>query len=104
MVIAMPALASYRVYELKLVHYNADGKVERVEMVLSNLDPFQYEHIYGFYRWTKVVMHDTWYCPGDTSNLRAYCKKPKVKNDRYPASMDHPKRTELPFNYQPVIP
>ena len=101
------SFASYRVYLLKLEHYDAKKKLDRVQYVMSNLDPYQYENYYAGYRWTKVIMIDTWFCPGDTGHYRQYCDRPKVKEakDRAPASdLFDPKRVGLPYNLQPVIP
>lgn len=101
--LSFPAQASYRVYFLKLEHYNTQKKLERIEYVKTNLDPFQYEHYYGGYRWTKVIMIDHWFCPGDTGHFRPYCARPKP--DRAPASdASDPKRVPLPLKYQPIIP
>ncbi len=96
------AHAAYRVYQLKINDYDAQGKVEANEMITTTLDPWQYEHYYGGYRWMTIKMVDTWYCPGDTSR-RAYCEKPLVKS-RAPASNVPGQRVELPYNRQPVIP
>ena len=68
--------ASYRVYKLRVRHFDFQGKPTRVESVLSNLDPYQYAHYHGGYGVSKVELVDTWYCPGDTSR-KEYCKKPK---------------------------
>jgi len=99
--------AAYRVYKLKVESYNAKGKLERTEVVLSSLDHFQYEHYYGGYRWMKVQLLDTWYCSGDTAHRR-YCDRPKeppLSADRVPSSVyDHPSRVQLPYSRQPVIP
>lgn len=97
------SFAAYRVYELKVEHYDNIGHLERTEKVLTNLDPLQYAAFLGGDGRMKVRMQDTWYCPGDTSR-RAYCAKPKVKS-RMPASMQpHDSRVPLPYNRQPVIP
>jgi hypothetical protein len=95
--------ASYRVYYLQLTYFNSKGKVEKIDKVFSSLDQSQYEHYYGGYRWIAVKLLDSWYCPGDTDWYRKFCSKPKGQ-DRWPTSLDHPKRTELPYNRQPVIP
>jgi hypothetical protein len=94
--------AAYRVYQLKIENYNSKGRVEGKEVIMTTLDPWQYEHYYGGYRWMTIKMVDTWYCPGDTSR-REYCAKPKVKN-RAPASDVPGQRVELPYNLQPIIP
>ncbi len=99
-------MASYRVYQLKVEQYDAYGRLDRIYSVMSTLDPFQYEHYYAGYRWMKVSLKDTWYCPGDTSHFRKYCPRPRIV-DRGTASLDHPKLPELsvlPYNRQPVIP
>jgi hypothetical protein len=100
---ATPALASYRVYYLQLTYYNAKGKVVKVDRVFSSLDQAQYEHYYGGYRWIAVKTLDTWYCPGDTGAFRKFCSKPKIV-ERGLSSLDHPKRNEIPYTRQPVIP
>lgn len=94
--------AAYRVYEIKVEHYDTYGHIERTEKVLTTLDPLQYAAFQGGDGRMKVRMQDTWYCPGDTSR-RKYCAKPKVR-DRVPASMQHDSRVPLPYNRQPVIP
>lgn len=99
--ICMPCFASYRVYKLKILHYNAFGQIKRSEVVLSHLDAFQYEHYYAGYRWDKVILLDTWYCPGDTSRKK-YCSKPKVSEVSYVDEKE--KRIELPYSRAPVIP
>jgi len=86
------AHASYRAFKLRLRHFDAKGKPLKTEVVTSSLDPSQYEHYHGMYRWTKVELIDTWYCPGDTSRKK-YCPKPKTP-DRYLASGDE-KRTPV---------
>jgi len=95
--------ASYRVYQLKIVQYDANGKIDRIYVVMSTLDPFQYENYYAGYRWMHVTLNDTWYCPGDTGHFRKYCPRPIVAS-RGPSSFDHPKRVDLPYQRQPVIP
>jgi hypothetical protein len=78
----------------------------KTENVLSTMDHIQYEHYYGGYRWDKVELLDTWYCPGDTSGKKICDKpaEPRPLNERTPASMERPKRVPLPANRQPVIP
>ena len=100
---AADAKASYRVYQLKLRHYDQTAKKKINQIVLSALDPVQYESFHGGPGVMKVELLDTWYCPGDTSR-KNYCKKPKGAAERAPASLDHPKRNKLPYNLQPVIP
>jgi len=95
--------ASYRVFQLRVRHYDQTAKKKIVRTLLTVLDPVQYESFNGGPNVMKVEMLDTWYCPGDTSRKR-YCKKPKEPLERGPASLDHPKRTKLPRNLQPVIP
>lgn len=97
------AEASYRVYQLRVRHYDQTAKKRISRTFLTFLDPVQYESFNGGPGLMKVEMLDTWYCPGDTSRKR-YCKKPKDPVERGPASLDHPKRTNLPRNLQPVIP
>jgi len=101
--VASPAFAAYRVYKIKVEQYNAYGKLERTETVLTTLDPYQYEHYHSGYRWIRVILNDTWYCPGDTGNRRKYCDPPKVK-PRGLANYDHEKRYPVPYTRQPVIP
>lgn len=96
------SFAAYRVYEIKVEHYDTLGTIERTEKVLTTLDPLQYAAFQGGDGRMKVRMQDTWYCPGDTSR-RSYCAKPKVRQ-RTPASMQHDSRVPLPYNRQPVIP
>lgn len=104
MLVFLPAISfgAYRVYEIKVEHYDNFGHLERTESVLTNLDPLQYAAFQGGDGRMKVRMQDTWYCPGDTSH-RVYCAKPRVKQ-RQPASLEHDKRVPLPYNRQPVIP
>ena|SRR3989338_8957993 len=99
---ALPTHAAFRVYKHRLTHYDAYGNFVKKETVLTTLDHLQYEHYYGGFRWTRVDMVDTWYCPGDTSR-RKFCDPPKER-DRVPASLERGKRIELPYNRQPVIP
>lgn len=94
------AQASYRVYELDIVHFDAHGQRERIERIVTNLDPLQYAAFQGGDGRMKVRLLDTWFCPGDTAG-RLYCARPKT---RQPASFDHDKRTPLPGKFQPVIP
>jgi len=77
-IVSQSAKASYRVYQLKVQHYDAKGKPKKVEKVLSTLDSSQYENYHGGYRSTKVELLDTWFCPGDTSRKK-YCPKPKER-------------------------
>ncbi len=102
---ASPVWAAYRVYKLKIEIYDARGRIESVVTDLSNLDPIQYENYHGGYGRMKIRMVDSWYCPGDTSMGRPYCKRPK-QNPRAPASFDQPKRVPLQLlpEMQPVIP
>lgn len=95
--------ASYRVYKLKIEFYDAYGKLLKTDHVLSTLDHLQYEHYHGGYRWTRVQLADTWYCPGDTGRLRPYCPRPK-EPVRGPSSLRHDGRVYLPLTRQPVIP
>ena len=95
--------ASYRVYKLRVTQFSYNGQKRGSRIEMSTLDSYQYEHLNGGYRWTRVEMLDTWYCPGDTSHKK-YCKKPKELRPRQPASLEHPKRSPLPYNLQPVIP
>ena len=100
---ASPLCAAYRVYQLKVRSFDERSRPQKTAVVLSNLDPQQYEHYHSGYGRMIVNLVDTWYCPGDTSG-KAYCKKPKVKQlQRGPAGLFAPKR-ELDFNRQPVIP
>lgn len=82
--LCVPAHASYRVFKLRLRHFDPKGKPIKTEVVTSSLDPNQYEHYHGGYRETKVELVDSWYCPGDTSRKK-YCSKPSYP-DRYLAS------------------
>ena len=68
--------ASYRVYQMRIHHASSFEEPQRNEVVLSNLDPFQYGAFYGFSASDTVQLLDTWFCPGDTSNERPYCPKP----------------------------
>jgi hypothetical protein len=96
------AFASYRVHSLKVTEFDPRGRVLRSRLVLSVLDHLQWEHVHASYRWAKVELVDTWYCPGDTSR-RTFCKKPRGVKTRGPAStLD--KRGTLPYERQPVIP
>jgi len=96
------AEASYRVYQLKIQHFDTAGRMERTETVITNLDPYQYPAFLGGDGRMKVKMIDTWYCPGDTRK-RTYCERPRVKS-RDPASLPDNKRVPLPYHRQPVIP
>ena len=93
--------ASYRAYKLKVIHYTAFGKISHTELVTSILDPYQYEHYHSGYRWDRIEMVDTWYCPGDTSR-KPICNKPRVREVDYTAEKD--RRVALPYTRQPVIP
>lgn len=97
------SLASYRVHKLKLIHYDASGRVERTSEVLSTLDHYQYEHYHAGYGEVQVEMLDTWFCPGDTGYYQKYCEKPKVR-ERSPSSTNQGTRITLPYHFQPVIP
>lgn len=101
--LATPAMAGYRVYQLSI---RARGKEQKQpQIVLSNLDPYQYESYYAGYGLIEVKMLDTWYCPGDTGHYREYCKKPKEKQkEPEPTPRFDPKRVSLPRNLQPIIP
>ena len=81
------AHAGYRVYVLKLKEYDAYGHVQKVDQVTSTLDPFQYEHYYGGYRWYQVNLVEYLVLPARHSHFRKYCEKPKVQV-RGPASLD----------------
>ncbi len=94
--------AGYRVYQLKVDYYAPDGKVEKSETVMSQLDHLQYEHWHGGYGNSLVTYIDSWYCPGDTSR-KEYCEKPRESEIvRGPAAYNRDKR--IPVNLQPVIP
>lgn len=99
---SLSAQGAFRVYKHRVIHYDAFGNVVKKETVVTTLDYLQYEHYHSGYRWARVEMVDTWYCPGDTSR-RKYCDPPKSQN-RIPASLERDKRIELPYNRQPVIP
>ena len=104
LLLALPAWAGYRVYELELTHYDRSGKkVERKQLIRTNLDPYQYDQYHRPTFRYEVKMKSTWFCPGDTSYYREYCDPPKVKN-RAPSSWADPKRPAIPYNLQPVIP
>ncbi|MBI3296201.1 MAG: hypothetical protein HYZ71_15860 [Deltaproteobacteria bacterium] len=100
--LTLPAEAAFRVYLLRVTQYDSFGNFVKHQSVMSTLDHLQYEHYHGGYRWSKVELIDTWYCPGDTAH-RKLCDRPKVK-DRVPASLERDKRTYLPYNRQPIIP
>jgi hypothetical protein len=85
--------AAYRVYKHKVEHYDEKGKKIRTETVLSTLDHVQYEYYHSGYKWMRVQLENTWYCPGDTSGYRSYCPEPKVKN---------PGQGPIPYNRQPI--
>lgn len=103
--------AAYRVYKLKVTQYEATMKRNIVRTLLSTLDHLQYENYNAGYGVQKVVLVDTWYCPGDTRG-KPLCPKPKFKPSpsardlaSHPgAAYDKPKRPEIDFNRQPVIP
>jgi hypothetical protein len=98
-----PAWGSFRVYQLRLRHYDQIGKKKIDRLVLTTMDPKQYESFYGGPAVIHVELADTWYCPGDTSHKK-FCKKPKEPPERWPANLDHAKRTKLPYRLQPYIP
>ncbi len=101
---ASVAQAAYRVHQLKLHGHDRTGKpTGKTLVVLTTLDPYQYETAQGRYRWLTVELLDTWYCPGDTRYFRPFCQKVKVRG-RVPNALDRdPKRT-LDYYRQPVIP
>ncbi|MFM8312760.1 MAG: hypothetical protein ACKOA8_00575, partial [Deltaproteobacteria bacterium] len=76
LLLCSPAMASYRIYQLRLRHYDQLGKKKINRVILSFMDPKQYESFHGGPAVMSVEMLDTWYCPGDTSRKK-YCKKPK---------------------------
>ncbi|MBI4402753.1 MAG: hypothetical protein HY537_01250 [Deltaproteobacteria bacterium] len=96
------AWAGYRVYQLKVTPFDLKGKAQKTRVVLSTLDPNQYQNYAGF-GLLKVELADSWYCPGDTGHFRKYCSKPKEPT-RVPASLERNKRIHLPVNLQPIIP
>jgi len=97
-------LAAYRVYQLKVIHYDERNRPAQRGTVITTLDPYQFEHYQGEFGRVRVQMVDTWYCPGDTSR-QTYCKKPKDKNlQRGPAGIFAPKREPFPYKLAPVIP
>ena len=99
---AEPCVASYRVYKLKIKHYDTKGKLTRNHTVMSFLDAYQYPAYYGTARIT-VEMLDTWYCPGDTHS-REMCQKPKPKMPTRGLASTEPTRPSIPYNRQPVRP
>lgn len=100
LLLSFPALGAYRLYQLRVTHYDEHGNPKKKETITSTLDPYQYEHYHSGYKWMKVDYVDSWYCPGDTGSRKA-CEKPREPS-RLPASMEREKR--LPINRQPVIP
>lgn len=70
------AFASYRVYQLRVTHWDVKGNPKNKEVVMSTLDHLQYEHYHGSFGRAQVEYLDSWYCPGDTSR-RSFCQKPK---------------------------
>lgn len=103
LLLATPSFAAYRLFQLKVLHYDEKGKLKRQQTVLTTLDHIQYQHYHSYGAKDKVVYLDSWYCPGDTSRKK-HCEKPLEKPPRGPASLDHPKRSPLSRNRQPVIP
>lgn len=103
LIFCLSGFAGYRVYELKIEEYDVYGKLERVNKVMSTLDHLQYEHYYGGYGLMRVSLMDTWFCPGDTSHFRPYCRKPQVK-EQFISTPEGRRRVPLPYNRQPVIP
>ncbi len=102
LVLSANLFAGFRVYQLKVDYFDATGRQERSEVVMSQLDHLQYENYHGGYGNSKVTYLDSWYCPGDTSH-KEYCDKPREKDTvRGPAAYDREKR--MPLNRQPVIP
>lgn len=97
-----PLEASYRVYRLEATRLAYDGRpTGKPYVLLTTLDPIQYEQFTGAGSRVRARLLDTWFCPGDTGRFRPYCEKPRVK-DRAPATED--KRVPLPYERQPVIP
>lgn len=97
------AQAAYRVYRLSAVAVDAWGRPQgRPYVVLTTLDPYQYEQFSGAGARLRTTLIESWFCPGDTRGFRPYCDRPKVKEDRIPASDS--KRVTLPYDRQPVIP
>ena len=87
------ASAAYRVFKLEVRSFDERNRPLKKQVVLSNLDPNQYENYHGGYGKTEVKLLDTWFCPGDTSR-HAYCPKPKESSSlRAPAGLIAPKRT-----------
>ena len=66
------AKAEYRAFEL--VIYNATSGQERI--VVSSLDPRQYQHYYPVRLDEQVTYRQTWMCRGNTSNYKSICPKP----------------------------
>ena len=108
--ICFDAEAAYRAYKLEVTHFEPSMKKNVTLTVLSVLDHLQYEHYHAGYGLQKVILVDTWYCPGDTRG-KAICQKPKVRAPsasdlaaRPGAAYDKPQRPDIDFNRQPVIP
>ena len=93
--------AAYRAYKHRVFVYEG-RRIYNAYYVLSNLDSQQYQNYHAGMGNIKVVNVDSWYCGGDTNGFRKYCAKPRVK--RTPPSLERPKRVEIPFEFQPVIP
>lgn len=90
---ASQAGAAYRVYKLEVNAFDERNRPLKKQIVLSTLDPLQYENYHGGYGRAVIKLVDSWFCPGDTSRQR-YCSKPKIKNIlRGPAGLTAPKRT-----------
>jgi hypothetical protein len=90
-VLCVESKAAYRVYQLEVTALDERKKPQKKQVVLSILNQFQYENYHG-YGTMRVVLVDSWFCPGDTSK-EEYCKKPKNKAlQRGPAGLLAPKR------------
>jgi len=89
--ISVPSMAAYRVYQLKVTPLDEKNRPLKTQVRLTTLDPYQYESTHGFGK-VRVVLTDSWFCPGDTSS-KDYCPKPKDKRlQRGPAGLFAPKR------------
>ena len=72
LLLASPAEAEYRVFELKIVHVDKDTE----RSVLSTLDQYQYPSYYPVSLRERIDLVDHWLCPERTDG-KELCPKPQ---------------------------
>jgi hypothetical protein len=75
LLLCLPCVAEYRVFTLHII----DQKNQATRQVETTLDPEQYRSLYPLKYSEEITYIETWWCKGNTSQLKAHCDNPRLK-------------------------